>query len=64
MGPNICRGCSRALVAESERNAYFLADLKTKEKAGLKFATMRCNREEVRIGRWADLGAYRVHTCG
>jgi hypothetical protein len=44
-----------------ERTAYFLADLKTKEKGWVEVRYDALQPEEMRIGRWADLGAYRVH---
>src|SRR5258708_15719203 len=49
------------LSPNRERNAYFLADLKTKEKGWVEVRYDALQPEEVRIGRWADLGAYRVH---
>jgi len=49
------------LSPNRERTAYFLADLKTKEKGWVEVRYDALQPEEVRIGRWADLGAYRVH---
>jgi hypothetical protein len=44
-----------------ERTAYFLADLKTKEKGWVEVRYDALQPEEVRIGRWVDVGPFKVH---
>jgi len=46
---------------DRQRTAYFLADLKTKERGWVEVRYDAMQLEEVRIGRWADVGAYKIH---
>jgi hypothetical protein len=44
------------LSSDPKRTAYFLADLKTKEKGWVEVRDDAMQLEELRIGRWADVG--------
>ena len=46
---------------DRQRTAYFLADLKTKEKGWVDVRFDAMQPEEVRIGRWTDVGAFRLY---
>ncbi len=46
---------------DRQRTAYFLADLKTKEKGWVEVRYDAMQPEEVRIGRWADVGPFKIH---
>jgi hypothetical protein len=46
---------------DRQRTAYFLADLKTKEKGWVEVRYDAMQPEEMRIGRWADVGPYKIH---
>ncbi len=48
------------LSGDRQRTAYFLADLKTKEKGWVEVRDDAMQLEEIRVGRWGDLGAVRV----
>ena len=43
------------------RTAYFLADLKTREKGWVEVRYDAMQPEEVRIGRWTDVGSFKLH---
>jgi hypothetical protein len=45
---------------DRQRTAYFLADLKTKEKGWVEVRCDAMQPEEVRIGRWADVGPFKI----
>ncbi len=46
---------------DRQRTAYFLADLKTKEKGWVEVRYDAMQPEEVRMGRWADVGSFKIH---
>jgi hypothetical protein len=46
---------------DRQRTAYFLADLKTKEKGWIEVRYDAMQPEEVRIAHWADVGPFKVH---
>jgi hypothetical protein len=46
---------------DRQRTAYFLADLKTKEKGWVEVRFDAMQPEEVRIGRWADVGPFKIN---
>jgi peptidase M1-like protein len=46
---------------DRQRTAYFLADLKTKEKGWVEVRYDALQPEEVRIGRWADVGPFKLY---
>jgi Peptidase family M1 domain len=48
------------LSPDRQRTAYFLADLKTKEKGWIEVRYDALQPEEVRIGRWADFGYFKA----
>jgi hypothetical protein len=48
------------LSPDRQRTAYFLADLKTKEKGWVEVRYDAMQPEEVRIGRWGDVGPVRI----
>jgi hypothetical protein len=48
------------LSPDRQRTAYFLADLKTKEKGWVEARFDAMQPEEVRIGRWADVGPFKI----
>jgi hypothetical protein len=48
------------LSPDRKRTAYFLADLKTKDKGWVEVRYDSTMLEEVRIGRWADTGPMKV----
>src|SRR3989449_8608421 len=56
--PRLFKG---ALSGDRKRTAYFLADLKTKEKGWVEVRDDAMQLEEIRIGRWGDLGVVKVH---
>src|SRR5216684_1238744 len=45
---------------DRQRTAYFLADLKTKKKGWVEVRYDAMQPEEVRMGRWADVGAFKI----
>ncbi len=49
------------LSGDLKRTAYFLADFKTKEKGWVEVRDDATQLEEIRIGRWADLGGFKEH---
>ncbi len=48
------------LSSDRKRTAYFLADLKTKEKGWVEVRDDAMQLEEMRVGRWGDLGPVRI----
>ena len=48
------------LSSDPKRTAYFLADLKTKEKGWVEVRDDAMQPEELRVGRWGDLGPVKV----
>ena len=48
------------LSGDRARTAYFLADLKTKEKGWVEVRDDAMQLEEIRVGRWGDLPAVKV----
>jgi hypothetical protein len=49
------------LSPDRQRTAYFLADVKTKEKGWVEVRYDAMQPEEVRIGRWADVGPFKIN---
>ena len=49
------------LSPDRQRTAYFLADLKTKEKGWVEVRFDAMQPEEVRVGRWADVGPFKIN---
>jgi hypothetical protein len=47
------------LSGDLKRTAYFLADLKTKEKGWVEVRDDATQFEEIRVGRWVDLGGVK-----
>ncbi len=47
------------MSGDRKRTAYFLADLKTKEKDWVEVRDDAMQPEEIRVGRWADVGAVK-----
>jgi hypothetical protein len=45
---------------DRKRTAYFLADLKTKDKGWVEVRYDAMQPEELRIGRWADVGPFKI----
>jgi hypothetical protein len=45
---------------DHKRTAYFLADLKTKERSWVEVRYDAMQFEEVRVGRWGDVGPFKV----
>lgn len=45
---------------DRQRTAYFLADLKTKEKGWVEIRDDAMQLEEIRVGRWGELGPVKV----
>jgi hypothetical protein len=48
------------LSPDRQRTAYFLADFKTKERGWVEVRGDAMQLEEIRVGRWADVGAVRI----
>ena len=48
------------LSPDRKRTAYFLADLKTKEKGWVEVRDDAMQPEEIRIGRWGDAGPAKI----
>ncbi len=48
------------MSGDRKRTAYFLADLKTKEKGWLEVRDDAMQLEEIRVGRWGDAGPVRI----
>jgi hypothetical protein len=48
------------LSPDRQRTAYFLADLKTRERGWVEVRYDAMQPEEVRIGRWADVGIIKL----
>src|SRR2546423_5076211 len=48
------------LSTDRQRTAYFLADLKTKDKGWVEVRDDAMQLEEIRIGRWSDVGPFKV----
>ena len=46
---------------DAKRSAYFLADLKTKEKGWVEVREDAMQLEELRVGRWGDVGPVKLH---
>src|SRR5260370_34041689 len=47
------------MSGDRKRTAYFLADLKTKEKDWVEVRDDAMQPEEISVGRWADVGAVK-----
>ena len=45
---------------DKRRTAYFLADLKTKEKSWIEVRDDAMQPEELRVGRWTDVGPFKI----
>jgi Peptidase family M1 domain len=48
------------LSPDRKRTAYFLADLKTKEKGWVEVRYDAMQLEEARVGRWSDVGPLKI----
>lgn len=48
------------MSGDKKRTAYFLADLKTREKGWVEVRDDAMQLEEIRVGRWGDVGAVRL----
>src|SRR5947209_19653963 len=55
--PRLLKG---VLSPDRKRTAYFLADLKTKEKGWMEVRYDAMQPEELRIGRWSDVGPFKL----
>jgi len=49
------------LSPDRKRTAYFLADLKTHDKGWVEVRDDAMQPEEMRVGRWGDLGPVKIH---
>ncbi len=49
-----------AMSGDTKRTAYFLADLKMKEKGWIDVRDDASQPEEIRVGRWADVGPFKI----
>jgi hypothetical protein len=56
--PRLFKG---VLSSDHARTAYFLADLKTKDKGWVEVRDDAMQLEEIRIGRWSDVGSFKTH---
>jgi len=54
--PRLFKG---VMSPDRKRMAYFLADLKTKEKSWVEVRYDAMQPEEMRVGRWVDVGPYK-----
>jgi hypothetical protein len=45
---------------DRQRTAYFLADMKTKDRGWVEVRYDAMQPEEVRVGRWADVGPFKI----
>jgi len=54
--PRLLQG---VMATDRKRSAYFLADLKTKEKGWVEFEFDTQEPEEITVGRWVDVGPLR-----
>jgi hypothetical protein len=45
---------------DRKRTAYFLADFKTKEKGWVEVRDDAMQLEEIRVGRWSDVGPFKI----
>ncbi len=48
------------MSGDRKRTAYFLADLKTKEKGWVEVRDDAMQLEEMRVGRWGDVGPVKI----
>src|SRR5713101_831399 len=48
------------MSGDRKRTAYFLADLKTKDKGWIEVRDDAMQLEEIRVGRWGDGGAVKI----
>jgi len=48
------------MSGDRKRTAYFLADLKTKDKGWVEIRDDAMQLEEIRVGRWGDLGTVKL----
>lgn len=55
--PRLFKG---VLSGDRKRTSYFLADLKTREKGWVEVRVDAMQLEEVRVGRWGELGVVKV----
>jgi Peptidase family M1 domain len=51
---------SSMMSSDQKRTAYFLADLKMKEKGWIEVRDDATQPEEIRVGRWADVGPFKI----
>src|SRR6266852_6304244 len=58
--PNTFRGCSKASCPLTQRTAYFLADFKTKERGWVEVRYDAMQPEQIRVGRWGDVGPFKL----
>jgi hypothetical protein len=55
--PRLFKG---VLSGERKRTAFFLADLKTKDKGWVEVLDDAMEQEEISVGRWGDMGVVRI----
>jgi Peptidase family M1 domain len=48
------------MSSDHKRTAYFLADLKVKDRGWIEVRDDAMQPEEIRVGRWADVGPFKV----
>jgi hypothetical protein len=48
------------MSGDTKRTGYFLADLKMKEKDWIEVRDDASQPEEIRVGRWADVGPFKI----
>jgi Peptidase family M1 domain len=51
---------SSVTSGDQKRTAYFLADLKMKEKGWVEVRDDATQLEEIRVGRWTDVGPFKI----
>ena len=51
---------SSLMSGDQKRTAYFLADLKMKEKGWVEVRDDATQPEEIRVGRWTDVGPFKI----
>jgi hypothetical protein len=45
---------------DRKRTGYFLADLKSKDKSWIEICDDAMQPEEMRVGRWVDVGPFKI----
>jgi hypothetical protein len=49
-----------AMSPDRKRTGYFLADLKSKDKSWIEICDDAMQPEEMRVGRWVDVGPFKI----